>query len=152
MALGSGQWMRVHAAPHPPGVLPRIGRLPAQCPASCSGAPAWCGCISHSSQVLAAGGCKQTVPRCSPHVSLTQSCAIDLGRCCARPAVYGDRGDQCVCGAGAARGHAINPTAIQGQQALSGGHSEQSGPPQAAPCLLSPYHAIDRPKQFAASS
>lgn len=80
MALGSDQRMCVHAAAHPPGVLPRrsIGRLPAQCPASCSGAPAWCGCISHSSQVLAAGGCKQTVLRWSPHVSLTQSCATDL--------------------------------------------------------------------------
>ena len=41
MALRSGQWMRIHAAAHPPGALPRrsIGRLPAQCPASHSYKP-----------------------------------------------------------------------------------------------------------------
>ena len=40
MALGSGQRLRVHAAAHPPGTLPRrSGRLPTQCPASHSAKP-----------------------------------------------------------------------------------------------------------------
>ena len=78
MALGSGQRMRVHAAAHPPGALSlrSIGRLPPQCSASCSTKPYFGLNASHAHvKVLAAGECKQSAPRCWPHVDSMQSCA-----------------------------------------------------------------------------
>ena len=90
MALGSGQWMRVHTAAHPPGVLPRSGivQLLPQCPASPSGTPAW---ISMHLMLILSTFSWQVQ---ADHAALLTASELDATMCMPCKADYLSRGEE----------------------------------------------------------